>query len=113
MTEIIGREDLERIDWPDVSTGERIGPVRPGDVLGSEFMEPLSLSARALARDMSVPANRVTAILNGTRAITAPTALLLAKRFGTSAEFWMNLQTAHDLEAARNREASTLGGFRS
>lgn len=64
-------------------------------------MAPLGLSARALARDLGVPANRVTGILNGERAVTATTALLLARRFGASAEFWMNLQTAHDLELAR------------
>ena len=76
-------------------------PVPPGDVLREEFLAPLGLSARALARDLGVPPNRVTGILNGERAITAATALLLARRFGTSAEFWMNLQTAHDLELAR------------
>ncbi len=76
-------------------------PVPPGDVLREEFLAPLGLSARALARDLGVPPNRVTSILNGERAITAATALLLARRFGTSAEFWMNLQTAHDLELAR------------
>lgn len=64
-------------------------------------MAPLGLSARALARDLGVPANRVTEILNGERAVAATTAPLLARRFGTSAEFWMNLQTAHDLESAR------------
>ncbi len=66
-------------------------------------MDPMHLSARSLARDLAVPANRITAIVNGTRAITAETALRLARRFATSAEFWMNLQTAHDLEAARHK----------
>lgn len=73
----------------------------PGEVLREEFMAPHGLTARALARDLGVPPNRVTRILNGERAITAATALLLARRFGTSAEFWMNLQTSHDLEVAR------------
>jgi antitoxin HigA-1 len=59
------------------------------------------LTARALARELDVPPNRVTAILDGERAVTAATAPLLARRFGTSAEFWMDLQTAHDLELAR------------
>ena len=54
-----------------------------------------------MARDLGVPANRITAILNGERAVTAETALPLERRFGASAEFWMNLQTAHDLELAR------------
>ena len=97
----ITRVEAECLDYSDVSDGERIGPVTPGDVLREEFMMPLGLSARALARDMGVPPNRITAILNGERAVTAETALLLAARFGSSAEFWMNLQTSHDLEVAR------------
>ncbi len=97
----ITRADAKRMDFSDVSGGERIGPVTPGDVLREEFMVPLGLSARALARDLGVPANRITEILNGERAVTAETAILLARRFGTSAEFWMNLQTSHDLEVAR------------
>lgn len=66
-------------------------------------MAPLGLSARALAREIGMPTNRITAILHGERAVTAETAILLGRRFGTSAEFWMNLQTAHDLEDARTR----------
>jgi addiction module HigA family antidote len=97
----VRREQLAAIDLSDVTTGERLAPVPPGKVLSLEFMEPMSLSARALARDLSVPPNRITGILNGERVITAETALLLAHRLGTSAEFWMNLQVAHDLEMAR------------
>ena len=66
-------------------------------------MEPLGLSARGLARDIGVPANRVTEIVNGERAVSAETAILLGRRLGTSAEFWLNLQIAHDLEEARRR----------
>jgi addiction module HigA family antidote len=97
----ITRADAERMDFSDVSDGERLAPVTPGDVLREEFMAPLGLSARALARDMGVPANRITEILNGERAVTAETAVLLERRFGSSAEFWMGLQASHDLEAAR------------
>ena len=97
----ITRADAERMDFSDVATGERLAPVTPGEVLREEFMAPHGLTARALARDLGVPANRITAVLNGERVVTAATALLLARRFGTSAEFWMNLQTSHDLEVAR------------
>jgi addiction module HigA family antidote len=97
----ISRSELALADLSDVASEERLAPVLPGAVLGTEFMAPLGLSARALARDMDVPPNRITEILNGERAITAETALLLARRFGTTPEFWMNLQVAHDLEAAR------------
>ena len=91
------------MDFSDVSTGESIGLVTPGEVLREEFMEPLGLSGRALARELGVPSNRVTEIVAGERAVTAETAILLGKRFGTSAEFWLNLQMMHDLEEARRR----------
>ncbi len=97
----ITRAEAERMDFSDVSGGERLAPVTPGDVLREEFMAPLGLSARALARDMGVPANRVTEILNGERAVSAETAILLERRFGSSAKFWLNLQASHDLEVAR------------
>lgn len=94
--------DLPSIDLSADITGEAIPNVTPGEVLRKEFMAPLSLSARALARDLGVPVSRITAIMHGTRAITADTAILLASRLGTSPELWMHLQAAHDLEAARN-----------
>jgi antitoxin HigA-1 len=97
----ITRAEAERMDFSDVSDGERLAPVTPGDVLREEFMAPLGLSARALARDMGVPANRITEILNGERAVSAESATLLERRFGSSAKFWLNLQASHDLEVAR------------
>ena len=103
---MIRREDLDKTDFSDVSTGERLPPVTPGEILKFEFMDPLGLSARALARDLGVPANRITEIVNGTRAITAETAILLGRRFGTSAEVWMNLQTGYERETARKRIAA-------
>ncbi len=100
------REDLSRMDFSDVATGERMPPITPGDILRTEFLEPLGLSARALARDLKLPANRITGILKGQRAITADTAILFGERFGTSAEFWMNLQSAHELALARERRVA-------
>jgi addiction module HigA family antidote len=91
------------MDFSDVAGTERIGPVMPGEVLREEFMAPLGLSGRALARELGVPSNRITEIVAGERAITAETGILLAQRFGTTAEFWLNLQMAHDLEMARRR----------
>jgi antitoxin HigA-1 len=70
-------------------------------------MAPMELSARALGRDIDVPHNRIIEILNGERAITAETALRLGRRFGTTPEFWLNLQTAHDLDMARVRGVGT------
>ena len=94
-------EDLDRMDFSDTAAARRIGAVPPGVVLREEFMVPLGLSARTLARELGVPSNRITAVLGGTRRVTAETALLLAERFGTSAEFWLSLQMMHDLEEAR------------
>jgi addiction module HigA family antidote len=99
----IHTEDVAELDFSDVAGTERIGPVTPGQVLRVEFMAPLGLSGRALARQLGVPSNRITEIIAGERAVTAETAILLGERFGTSAEFWLNLQTAHDLEEARRR----------
>ena len=96
----ISRQETAGLAFED-ATGERLAPVHPGEVLIEEFMRPLGLSARALGRELNVPANRITEIINGKRSISAQTALLFAGRFDTSPEFWMNLQTAHDLEEAR------------
>lgn len=101
----IQRESIidDKIDLSAKSTGRSLPLVTPGEVLRKEFMIPMAISARALARDIDVPANRITEILHGERTITADTALRLSCRFGVSTEFWMNLQTAHDLEKARRQ----------
>ena len=95
------RKALLRTDLSDAGTGGRIGAVTPGDVLREEVMLPPGRSARALARDIDVPPDRIAEIVNGTRAISAQTAVLPGERFATSAEFRMNLQGACDLEKAR------------
>ena len=97
----IRTEDVAGLDFSDVAGTKRIGPVTPGEVLREEFMVPLGLSGRALARELGVPSNRITEIVAGARAISAETAIILSERFGTSAEFWLNLQMMHDLEEAR------------
>lgn len=74
--------------------------VHPGEVLNDEFLAPMSLSQNALARAIGVPPRRINEIVLGKRGVTADTALRLARAFGTSAEFWMNLQASHDLEEA-------------
>lgn len=77
-------------------------PTMPGEVLEEEFLLPMGLSRNALARALGVPAGQINQIVHGSRAITSRTALLFAQYFGTTAEFWTNLQTHHDL--ARERE---------
>src|SRR5699024_95639 len=98
----IARTDLDagRVDFADLDSGERLPPVHPGEVLRHEFLEPLGLTAHALALALRVPANRITAILAGRRAVTAETALRLARHFGTSPGFWLDLQKNYELEVA-------------
>ena len=80
----------------------------PGEMLRAEFLEPLRMSANALALALRVPANRITAIINGERAVTADTAMRLARYFGTSARFWLNLQQAYDLSRAWAESGATI-----
>jgi addiction module HigA family antidote len=83
-------------------------PIHPGEILLLEFLEPLGLSQYRLAKDISVPPRRINEIVKGTRAITANTALRLARYFGTSERFWLNLQTQYDLEIERDRLGASL-----
>ena len=91
----ISREALEAggVDLSDVvdATAVPLAPIAPGELLREEWLEPLGITAYRLAKDIDVPPNRVTAILAGERAITADTALRLARYFGTDAQSWMNL----------------------
>lgn len=87
--------------------GPLLPPITPGEILREEFMVPLGLSARALARDLDIPANRITGIISDARGITAATAILLEVRFKCPAEFWVNLQTNHDLAVLRQHKAAS------
>ena len=81
--------------------------IHPGEHLAEE-LEALNLSAAALARQLKVPTNRITEIINGQRAITGDTALRLSHFFGTSAEFWLNLQTLYDLRLAERKAGKSI-----
>lgn len=84
----------------------KLPPVHPGEILLEEYLEPLGVSQYRLAKDISVPPRRINEIVHGTRSITADTALRLARYFGTSEHFWLNLQARYDLETEKDR----LGG---
>ncbi len=84
--------------------------IHPGEHLAEE-LKALDMSAAELARKIGVPTNRVTQILNGTRAITGDTALRLAHFFGTSAQFWLNLQTLYDLRLAQEKAGKSIKGL--
>ncbi len=79
----------------------KLDPILPGEVLWKEFMEPLGLSQNKLARDIDVPVTRISDIIHGRRGITADSALRLAVYFGTTPEFWFNLQTRYELKVSR------------
>ena len=83
-------------------------PIHPGEILRTEFLDELELSAYALAKALRVPVNRITGIVKGERAITADTALRLARFFDTSPEFWINLQSHYDLEVASRKGGRTI-----
>ena len=84
--------------------------IHPGEHLAEE-LEALDMSAAELARKIDVPTNRVTQILNGTRGITGDTALRLAHFFGTSAQFWLNLQSLYDLRVAQKKVGKSIKGL--
>lgn len=83
-------------------------PIHPGEVLREEFVAPLGLSGNALARALCVPANRINAILKESRNLTADTALRLARFFGTTPEFWMNLQKTYELRLAETTAGPSI-----
>ncbi len=85
----------------------KMRPVHPGEILRGE-LEELGLSARSFANALSVPPNRITSILNERRGVSADTALRLARYFGTSPEFWINLQSAYELRCARQEAGKKI-----
>src|SRR5882672_3665157 len=83
-------------------------PIHPGEILQEEFLSPLGISQYRLAKETSVPPRRINEIVHGSRAISADTALRLARYFGTSERFWLNLQTRYDLEVEKDRLGKRL-----
>ena len=83
-------------------------PVHPGEMLREDFMKPLGISINGLALELHVPVTRISEIVNERRGITADTALRLARHFGTSADFWMNIQKDYELTLTRQKLLSTI-----
>jgi addiction module HigA family antidote len=86
-----------------MSSRNTLDPIKPGEILREDFLEPLGISINRLSRDLSVPPNRVSEIVNGKRSITADTALRLQRYFGVEAQFWLNLQTEYDLRLMKRK----------
>ncbi len=86
----------------------KLAPVHPGEILLEDFLRPLGLSQYRLAKGLSVPPRRINEIVLGKRSVSADTALRLARFFGTTDRFWLNLQTSYDLDVERDRLAGRL-----
>lgn len=96
----ISREQLKGMNFRDVSTGKRLAPVHPGEVLMRDFINPMGITRYKVAKLTKVQQRRIDEICSGNRAITGDTALRLARLFGMDAAFWINLQAQYDLEIA-------------
>jgi antitoxin HigA-1 len=112
MSTLISREELLHADFADVSTGETIEPVTPGEMLDKEFLTPLGMSKYRLAKEIAVPPQRIGEIVAGRRAITADTDLRLCRFFGLTDGWWLRLQADYDTEQARRTMAQTLARIR-
>ena len=87
---------------------KKLPPIHPGEILLEEFLEPMGISQYRLAKDLCVPPRRINEIVHGKRAITADTAIRLARYFGTSPQFWINLQGRYDLDVAEDHHADRI-----
>ena len=87
----------------DKIMGTKLTPITPGDVLLEEFLKPMNITQNQLAKDINVPANRISQIIHGKREITADTALRLGKYFGIEPEFWLNLQVRYNMKIAKSK----------
>lgn len=94
-----------------MTTTDKIAPIHPGEVLMEDFIEGFGITQNKLAVSIGVPPRRINEIVHGKRGITADTALRLGKYFGTSAQFWLNLQTHYDLDVAEDRVAEQIAAI--
>ena len=92
----------------NINPATALPPNHPGEQLREEFMKPLSISAYRLAKDIDVPTSRIQAIIDEKRSITGDTALRLARYFGTSPEFWLNMQSDFELEQAKLKSGALI-----
>ncbi len=95
-----------------ITTDEKLSNIHPGEILREEFLIPMNISAYRLAKAINISQTRISEIIHGRRSITADTALRFSRFFGTSAEFWLNLQSLYDLEEKKNLYASELDAIK-
>jgi len=107
----IKREDLVRTDFSDVVGRGRLPNIHPGEILNEDFLLPLGVSQYRLAQAIAVPPRRINEIVHGKRAISADTALRLARFFGTTADFWINLQAHYGLRQGEKSLKQVMDKF--
>lgn len=95
------------------TTNKKLPNVHPGEILKEEFLLPMNVSAYRLAKEINVPETRISQIVRGKRAVTADTAIRFAKFFGTTAEFWLNLQNLYDLEEEEIQHSEEFQAIKS
>ena len=105
---IIRHDEIRKTDFSDVSSGKRLAPVHPGHVLLSDFIEPMGISRYRVAKNINVPQRRIDLICRGEAAVSAEMALRLGRLFGTTPEFWINLQAQYDLEVAERAAGKAI-----
>ena len=96
----IRRDELRKTDFSDIASGRRLAPVHPGDVLLKDFIEQMGISRYRVAKNINVPQRRIDLICRAEASVSADMALRLGCLFGTTPEFWINLQAQYDLEVA-------------
>jgi addiction module HigA family antidote len=102
------RDELRKTDFSDVSSGRRLAPVHPGAVLLKDFIEPMGISRYRVAKNTQVPQRRIDLICRSEAAVSADMALHLGRLFGTTPEFWINLQAQYDLEVAERASGKEI-----
>ena len=104
----IRREELSRTDFSDVAGGKRLAPVHPGHVLLRDFVQPMGITRYRVAKNIRVPQRRIDLICRGEAAVSADMALRLGRLFGTTPQFWINLQAQYDLEVAERASGKEI-----
>ena len=104
--------EVQRMSESKIITEHRLNNVHPGEILKEEFLVPMGVSAYRLAKEINIPQTRISEIINGKRAVTADTAIRLSLFFGTSAEFWLNLQNLYDIELESSIHATSFSNIR-
>lgn len=96
----------------NIITDDKLPNIHPGEILKEEFLDPMNITAYRLAKEIDIPQTRISEIIHGKRSITADTAIRFSKFFGTTAEFWLNLQNLYDLEEEESKHKAEFSAIK-